>query len=194
MHGTYTHVFNPNRQWGENGKMIYLWMALIQIGYVSLNAFRVVLMIKGKKLFADSISTVEIFIYITALSLVLNCAQSTFGLIVYSATFGIGILLGIYIEQKIALGYIALQVVSEYGPDLAPQLRAHGYGVTSWVGEGAASPRMLYMILAKRRDYGALKSTVQEKTIRKRSSYRTSLRNLSVDIGARSCDGIASKF
>lgn len=51
--------------------MVYLLMAVIQIVYVSLNSFRVVLMIKGKKYLASGISMVEIFVYISGLTLVL---------------------------------------------------------------------------------------------------------------------------
>ncbi|WP_054976902.1 DUF2179 domain-containing protein [Paenibacillus sp. A3] len=142
--------------------MIYVLMAVVQIAYVALNSFRVVLMIKGKNYLASAISTIEIFIYISGLSLVLNYTESSLGLIVYSVSFGAGILLGMYIEQKIALGYIALQVVSEYGRDLAPPLRAKGYGVTVWAGEGAQGMRSLYLIVAKRKEYGALRRTVLE--------------------------------
>lgn len=136
--------------------MVYLLMAVIQIVYVSLNSFRVVLMIKGKKYLASGISMVEIFVYISGLTLVLNQAQTTLGLIIYSVTFGIGILVGIIIEQKIALGYISLHVVSEYNPAIAPALRERGYGVTTWIGEGASGPRLMYVIMAKRKNYSEL--------------------------------------
>jgi uncharacterized protein YebE (UPF0316 family) len=142
--------------------MIYLLMALVQISYVALNSFRVVLMIKGKKYLAGWISTLEIFIYITGLSLLLSHAQSTFGLVIYSVSYGAGIVLGIYIEQRIALGFITLHVISENGEDvaLAAHLRQKGYGVTSWIGEGAQGPRMIYLILAKRKEYDELKKTI----------------------------------
>lgn len=87
--------------------MIYALMGAVQILYVALNSLRVVLMIKGRKYLASLISTMEVFVYITGLALVLNNLQSPIGIIVYSITFGIGVLLGIQIEQKIALGYIS---------------------------------------------------------------------------------------
>ncbi len=141
--------------------MVYAAMGIIQILYVALNSFRLVLMIKGRKFLASFISTVEIFVYITGLALVLNHLETIMGIVVYSASYGVGILVGVYIEQKIALGYITLQVISEKETELAPALREKGYGVTSWIGNGATGMRMVYMILAKRKEYIDLKATIQ---------------------------------
>ncbi|WP_206529545.1 DUF5698 domain-containing protein [Brevibacillus sp. SYP-B805] len=142
--------------------MVYVAMGLIQILYVALNSFRLVLMIKGKKLLASCISTVEIFVYITGLALVLHHLETPLGVVVYSASYGIGILIGVYIEQKIALGYITLQVITENEFEMASSLREKGYGVTTWMGNGAAGHRMVHLILAKRKEYHHLQSIIQE--------------------------------
>jgi uncharacterized protein YebE (UPF0316 family) len=135
-------------------------MALIQILYVSLNSLRVVLMIKGKKITASLISMGEVFVYITGLTIVLDHLDSPIGIILYSASYGIGIFLGIFIEQKIAIGYIAVQVISETDA-LANVLREQGYGITSWVGNGANGMRMVHLILTKRKKYQSLKAAIQ---------------------------------
>ncbi|WP_126424617.1 DUF2179 domain-containing protein [Brevibacillus marinus] len=142
--------------------MVYALMGLIQILYVALNSLRLVLMIKGRKLLAASISTIEIFVYITGLALVLDHLETGLGIIVYSASYGLGILIGIYIEHKIALGYITLQVISENEFEMASSLREQGYGVTTWVGNGATGHRMVYLILAKRKEYNHLQSIIQK--------------------------------
>lgn len=141
--------------------MIYVAMGLIQILYVALNSFRLVLMIKGRKIAAACISTIEIFVYITGLAIVLNHLETYAGIIVYSASYGIGILLGVFIEQKIALGYITLQVISENEFEMAPCLREKGYGVTTWFGNGASGQRLVYLVLAKRKEYSHLQAIIQ---------------------------------
>lgn len=140
----------------------YLAMGLIQILYVALYSIRSVFMIKGMKYLAAIMSTIEIFVYITGLAIVLEHMQSPLGIIIYCGSYGIGILLGIYIEQKIALGYIALQVISENQTDMPDLLRSKGYGVTTWIGQGAMGPRMVYIVLAKRKEFNHLKKTIQE--------------------------------
>lgn len=142
--------------------MIFVLMAVIQICYVSLNAIRTVLMIKGLKIQASVLSTFEIFIYIVGLSLVLDKTDSAVGLAVYSLSYGAGILLGIFIEQKIAFGYVTLQIISDSGIEMAPKLRSKGYGVTSWYGEGAQGPRLVYIVLARRKNYAKLKNLIQQ--------------------------------
>jgi uncharacterized protein YebE (UPF0316 family) len=136
-------------------------MGCMQILYVALNSLRVVLMIKGRKYLAACISTIEVFVYISGLALVLNNLHSPAGIVVYSITFGIGILLGIYMEQKIALGYISMQVISDNDLKMASQLREKGYGVTEWIGQGADGYRKVYLILAKRKHYAELLSLIK---------------------------------
>jgi len=92
-------------------RIVYVWMAVIQIVYVAMNSLRMVLMIKGWKLAASLISMIEICIYILGLTMVLNQMDTPLGVIIYSASYGIGILIGVYLEEKIAIGYIALQIV-----------------------------------------------------------------------------------
>ncbi|UYZ12611.1 DUF2179 domain-containing protein [Brevibacillus sp. WF146] len=141
--------------------MVYVTMACIQILYVALNSLRMVLMIKGKKYVASFLSMIEIFVYIMGLAIVLNNLESILGVIVYSASYGIGILIGMYVEQKIALGYIALQVISDHDQELYNQLREKGYGVTTWMGQGVAGSRTVSIILARRKQYDDLTSTIQ---------------------------------
>jgi uncharacterized protein YebE (UPF0316 family) len=142
--------------------MVFVLMASIQIIYVALNSFRVVLMIKGRKYIASLLSILEIFVYISGLTIVLKHLDSFLGIIVYSVSFGVGIFLGIMIEQKIALGYIALQIVSENEDQLAQKLRDQGYGVTSWLGYGGMGAKMVHLVLTKRKEFNALRSVVQE--------------------------------
>lgn len=142
--------------------MVYVAMGLIQVLYVALNSLRLVLMMKGRKLLASVISTVEIFVYITGLALVLHHLETLLGIVVYSVSYGLGILIGIYVEQKIALGYIALQVISDTDLELAARLRDEGFGVTTWTADGAAGHKMVYLVLAKRKEYQRLQSTIQE--------------------------------
>ncbi|WP_019122998.1 DUF2179 domain-containing protein [Brevibacillus massiliensis] len=142
--------------------MVYVLMGLIQITYVSLNSFRVVLMIKGRKLLAAMIGTIEILVYIYGLALVLNNLESFWGIIIYSASYGIGILLGTYIEQKIALGYIGLQIITDNELELEQKLRDRGYGVTTWMGQGASGYRKVYLVIAKRKEYADLLSSIKQ--------------------------------
>jgi uncharacterized protein YebE (UPF0316 family) len=142
--------------------MIYVSIALIQIVYVALNSLRVVLMIKGRKYAAAGLCTVEIFVYLSGLAIVLKYMDSFLGILTYCLSYGIGTLLGMYIEQKIALGYMTLQVITENEEEMTLILKEKGYGVTKWHGSGLYGTRMIFLILAKRKDYVDAIKTIQK--------------------------------
>lgn len=85
---------------------------IIQISYVSLFTLRMIFMVKGKKYYASFISIIEVAINITGLSIVLDRLSNPLYLIVYSLGYAIGILVGSKIEEKLALGYLMVQVIS----------------------------------------------------------------------------------
>jgi len=140
--------------------MLFLSMAVIQISYVALNSLRVVLMIKGRRVLASLMSTLEILIYIVGLSIVLNNLDSVLGVAVYCASYGVGVSLGMYIEKRIALGYVCLQMISDQGHLICDRLRERGYGVTTWIGHGSAGERTVAFITARRKDYRELSETI----------------------------------
>jgi len=142
-------------------RIVYVWMAVIQIVYVAMNSLRMVLMIKGWKLAASLISMIEICIYILGLTMVLNQMDTPLGVIIYSASYGIGILIGVYLEEKIAIGYIALQIVTQNG-DMPQILRGHKFGVTAWTGVGANGFRTVLLVFAKRKEYPGLIRIIKE--------------------------------
>ena len=84
---------------------------LINFTYVTVSTIRLMLMMKGYRLLAPLLSMVEITIYVLGLSLVLDRLDNLFNLFVYALGFGVGILMGIKIEDYLALGYIMTTVI-----------------------------------------------------------------------------------
>src|SRR5699024_6880389 len=82
---------------------------------------------------AAFVSIFETIMYIIGLSLVLDNLDGIQNVIAYSTGFATGIIVGSLIEERLALGYITVNVVSS-NPELAfsQKLRDKGYGVTSW--------------------------------------------------------------
>src|SRR5699024_10130433 len=64
----------------------------------------------------------------------------------------IGVIVGSRIEEKLALGYITVNVISS-NPDIefTRKLRDKGYGVTSWFAYGMEGDRLSMQILTPRR-------------------------------------------
>jgi uncharacterized protein YebE (UPF0316 family) len=134
--------------------MLYILLGIfaIQIVYVSCSTLRTILMLKSLKYYAAALGTVEITIYILGLNLVLQYLTHASSLIVYALGYGLGILTGSWIEEKIALGYVTLKVIcNDADGMMADYLRGEGYGVTSWIGSGKDGDRLVLEVLAKRR-------------------------------------------
>lgn len=129
-----------------------LIILVINIVYVSFSTIRMILTLKGRRYLAAFVSMFEIVMYILGLGLVLDNLNEIQNIIAYAVGFGIGVIVGTKIEEKLALGYITVNVVSS-NPDLefTRQLREKGYGVTSWSSYGMEGDRLSMQILTPRK-------------------------------------------
>lgn len=147
----------------ENAVVVIVIILAINIVYVSLSTLRVILTLKGRRYIAGTIGTFEIVIYTVGLGIVLDNLGEIQNLIAYGLGYGIGVVVGSKIEEKLALGYITVNVVSS-NPDIefTRKLREKGYGVTSWQAYGMDGDRLAMQILSPRKYelnlYEAIKS------------------------------------
>ncbi|MCE7792586.1 DUF5698 domain-containing protein [Salipaludibacillus sp. CUR1] len=135
---------------------------IINIVYVTLFTVRMILTLKGQRYAAALTSIVEIIIYIIGLGIVLDNLDRVENIIAYAVGYAIGVLVGMKIEEKLALGYITVNVITkEYEPDIPNRLRDEGYGVTNWVAYGREGERLMMEILTSRRSEGKLYQKVK---------------------------------
>ncbi|WP_166241355.1 DUF2179 domain-containing protein [Paenibacillus turpanensis] len=145
--------------------MIKILLAIfgIQIVYVTAFTLRMILTLKGLKYIAAAISTFEITVYVLGLNMVLQYLNHWSSLTVYALGYALGIIIGAWIEEKIALGYVTLKVISQQmNGHIEKALRQKGYGVTSWVGSGRDGERSVMEILAKRKNHEKLYRLILE--------------------------------
>ncbi len=147
----------------ENSLMMVAIILVINIVYVSFFTIRMILTLKGQRYLAALISMIEIIIYVIGLDLVLDNVDEIQNLIAYAVGYGIGVIVGMKIEEKLALGYITVNVITkEYDRDLPKDLREKGYGVTSWAANGLEGDRMALQILTPRKYELKLYQTIKE--------------------------------
>lgn len=115
----------------------YTWVlipALIfiaRVADVSIGTIRIVFVSKGLKLLAPLLGFFEIFIWLLAMTKVFENLDNWFYFIAYSAGFATGNYIGLLIEEKLALGYANLHIITQKsGTDLARKLSDEGFGVT----------------------------------------------------------------
>ncbi|WP_186760060.1 DUF2179 domain-containing protein [Planococcus sp. CPCC 101016] len=135
----------------------------INIVYVTFFTVRMIMTLKGYRYLAAVVSMVEVVIYIVGLGLVLDNLNEIQNLVAYALGYGSGVIIGSKIEEKMALGYITVNVItSEAGEYLPNKLREKGYGVTDWHANGRDGGRQSMQILTPRKWELKLYKTIQE--------------------------------
>lgn len=128
-----------------------LLILLLQLIYVPLLTLRTIFLVRNIPYLASILGMAEMLIYVFGLSLVFSGDQSITAMVVYAVGFGIGIIYGTKIEQKLAVGYIYITVNTESkNVELIDVLRNSGFGVTLYTGEGRDGTRYKLDILTKR--------------------------------------------
>lgn len=124
---------------------------LINLVYITINTIRVILTMRGYRKVAPFIAIVEVTIYTLGLSMVMAHLSNPIYLMAYALGFGVGIYMGMLIEDRLALGYSVVHIITD-GLDhsLAHDLREMGYGVTIETGYGRDGERLILTVLSPR--------------------------------------------
>ena len=127
-----------------------LLIFVLQIIYVPILTIRTILLVKNQTRSAG-VGLLEGAIYIVSLGIVFQDLSNWMNIVAYVIGFSAGLLLGGYIENKLAIGYITYQVsLLDRCNELVDELRHSGFGVTVFEGEGINSIRYRLDIVAKR--------------------------------------------
>ncbi len=136
---------------------------VLQLIYVPIFTLRTIFLVKNLTVYAAFLGFLESLIYVFGLSLVFSGDKGTIAMIVYASGFGIGILVGGMIENKLAIGYnnIVANLMTK-NTALINHLREQGFGVTVSEGEGRESKRYRLDILTKRSRENELLDLIEE--------------------------------
>lgn len=124
---------------------------ILQLCYVPMLALRTISMVKKLTLLTAFFGFLEAIVYVFGLALVLTGDQTMLAMFVYALGFSLGLIVGIAIENKIAIGFRSVQVnIKSKNMLLIDGLRAMGFGVTIFEGEGREGSRYMLDILTRR--------------------------------------------
>lgn len=138
-----------------------LLIFLARLVNVSMATVRTLLGMRGQKGLSTAIGFFESLIFILAISQVLQDVGNVWNVIGYCGGFAAGTLVGLVIEEKLAVGYAIVMAISQdYGAEIASALREAGYGVTEMAGEGLAGRVHVVTTVVKRRDIPAIMALV----------------------------------
>ncbi len=119
---------------------------------VSLGTIRIIFVSKGFKNIAPFIGFLEILIWIIAITRVMQNLDNWVCYVAYAAGFATGNYVGMVIDEKLALGYEMVRVITKRDAfDLVAALRKKGYGTTMVNAEGSQGEVAVVYIIIKRK-------------------------------------------
>lgn len=132
----------------------YLFIFFARVVDVSLGTTRMLMVFRGKRVYAALIGFVEVTVFVTALSRVVSNLGNVWNVLAYAGGFATGNIVGSIIEEWMALGYLSVQVIPTtlaLADQLAHRLRDQGLGVTVIQGEGREGPKKILNISLQRK-------------------------------------------
>lgn len=128
---------------------------------MSLDTIRLLFTMRGRKLIAGAIGVVQAAVFILAVSTVLSGPLNPFTVVGYSLGFGAGIVVGMFVEERMAIGYAILRVYSPTnGRALADALRTEGHAVTEFTAHGKDGFITVVNCILARRDVSTVRAIV----------------------------------
>lgn len=129
---------------------------------VSLSTLRIVLAVRGRKYIVPLIGFFEVSIWVVAVGNAIRFLDSPLHLLGYAGGFATGSYVGLLIEERLAIGYATIRVVSRHaGVEMADSLRSLGFGVTEFGGQGRDGRVEVAYTVCQRRDIARVVAEVE---------------------------------
>ena len=130
----------------------FLLIVVARIADVSMGTLRVAFIARGRKYFAAACGFVEVLIWISVVSRVLSGDRQFFTYVAYATGFACGTLVGMFIEERLAVGWSLVRVITTKPvADFMQKVSAAGFGVTRQDADGARGPVHVLVTLMPRK-------------------------------------------
>lgn len=130
---------------------------LARICDVSIGTLRVIFVTKGKRNIAPFLGFFEVLIWITVVSRVMQNLDNYVNYIAYAAGFATGNFVGMFLEERLAVGTQLIRVIThQQGPELVRLLNTNDFGATMVEAHGAREKVALIYTIVPRNDLKAV--------------------------------------
>lgn len=124
----------------------------LRVTDVSMATLRMLLIMRNRRFLAPLIGFFEVLVWVAAIGIVVQHLQSPLHVVGYAGGFAAGSFLGLYLEERLALGLATVRAVVRSGSaEVSTELREAGFGVTQTVGQGRdGAVEVMYSVLPRR--------------------------------------------
>lgn len=156
MQDFFNQYLNEDTIWIYSYIILPVLIFLARLTDVSLSTLRIVLVTMGKRNIAPLIGFVEAFIWLLAIGQIMQNLTNIMSYLAYAGGFATGTFVGMWIEQRLALGMVMVRIITGKNPDnLISKLKETNYRFTHLRAEG------------KYGDVGVIFSIVKRKSLPK---------------------------
>ena len=135
---------------------------LARIGDVTMGTMRIVMISKGHKKLAPLLGFVEIFIWLLAMTKIFENLENWLCYVAYAGGFGTGNLIGLMIEERLAVGITKVQIITRKKADkLIENLKDAGYGITFHEAQGSNDSVYIIYTIIKRNEIARVEEIVK---------------------------------
>jgi len=130
---------------------------------MTLDTLRVLFVMRGRRKIAWVLGFFQSAIFVTAISTVLSNLDNPLNIVGYAAGFATGNVLGMAIEERLAVGHTSVNIISSrLGSAIVEHLRKNGYAVTEIPARGKDGMVTLLNVLVLRKNVDKARQLVNE--------------------------------
>ena len=124
----------------------------LRIFDVSFSTVRILLSVRNQRIAVPIIGFFEVLIWLLAAGNAIRHLESGWHVLGYAAGFSSGTMVGLWIEEKLAIGLGTMRIITRRtDAQLATNLRALGCGVTEFMGQGREGKvEVVYTVVQRR--------------------------------------------
>lgn len=130
---------------------------------VSIGTLRIVFLSRGMRVLAPLCGFFEVLIWLIAISRIMGNLTSWTNYIAYAGGFAAGNFVGMYIENRLAMGYLSVMIITTNdAASLLQRFKKEHFGVTLVGAQGVQGKvRVIYLII-KRRDMTGVSEILEQ--------------------------------
>jgi uncharacterized protein YebE (UPF0316 family) len=135
----------------------------LRVSDMSLDTLRVLFVIRSQRGLAWVLGFFQSLVWVVAITTVLSNLGNLWNVVGYAAGFATGNVVGIVIEEKLALGHGHMRIISSSrGTAIAQAIRDAGYAATELAGRGRDGTVTVINSSVLRRDVRRVQQQVKE--------------------------------
>lgn len=140
-----------------------LGIFILRVLDMSADTLRMLFVVRGRKKLAWILGFFQSAIFVVAISSVLTNLDNPLTVIGYAAGFATGNVVGMYIEERLAIGHTSIRVISSrLGTLIAEKLREGGFAVTEIPARGKDGMVTVLNVSVARKDVDRVDTIVLE--------------------------------